>query len=71
MNNIYIRQILEISDNHAKTNHLRTLPGAKERLELWRADLLEEGSFDDVIFGCEGVFHTAMPVTSLANNPQV
>ncbi|KAM1157993.1 hypothetical protein ACFX1X_028849 [Malus domestica] len=28
-----------------KTEHLRSLDGAKERLHLFKADLLEEGSF--------------------------
>jgi len=27
-----------------------------------RADLTEEGSFDDAVMGCEGVFHIASPV---------
>jgi hypothetical protein len=42
--------------------HLWKIPGAKERLEIVRADLLEEGSFDDAVMACEGVFHTASPV---------
>ncbi|KAJ8900383.1 hypothetical protein K2173_025023 [Erythroxylum novogranatense] len=45
-----------------KTKHLLALDGAKERLHLFKADLLEEGSFDSVLSGCEGVFHTACPV---------
>ncbi|XP_006660279.1 tetraketide alpha-pyrone reductase 1-like [Oryza brachyantha] len=48
--------------NHKKVGHLWNLAGAKERLELVRADLLEEGSFDDAVMACEGVFHTASPV---------
>lgn len=27
-----------------------------------KGDLLEEGSFDEAVMGCEGVFHTASPV---------
>ncbi|XP_020396319.1 dihydroflavanoid reductase-like 1 isoform X1 [Zea mays] len=42
--------------------HLWKLPGAKERLQIVRADLLEEGSFDSAVMACEGVFHTASPV---------
>ena len=60
-----------ILDNVAKTHHLRTLHGAKERLELLRADLLEEGSFDAPISGCEGVFHTATPVKLVEKDPKV
>lgn len=54
-----------------KTEHLRALEGADERLELFEADLLEEGSFDSVIDGCVGVFHTASPVIVVTTNPQV
>ncbi|KAL7181282.1 hypothetical protein ACSBR1_040205 [Camellia fascicularis] len=48
--------------NNEKLGHLWRLAGAKERLELVRADLMEEGSFDDAIMGCHGVFHIASPV---------
>jgi hypothetical protein len=48
--------------NHKKVGHLWDLEGARERLELVRADLLEEGSFDDAVMACEGVFHTASPI---------
>ncbi|KDO35236.1 hypothetical protein SPRG_00081 [Saprolegnia parasitica CBS 223.65] len=44
-----------------KVAHLLALPGAAERLELFQADLLEEGSYDKAIEGCAGVFHTASP----------
>lgn len=30
-----------------------------DRLRLFRADLREEGSFDEVVKGCDGVFHVA------------
>ena len=54
-----------------KTEHLRELDGAKERLHLFKANLLEEGSFDSAVDGCDGVFHTASPVISSSDNPQV
>ncbi|KAF4373560.1 hypothetical protein F8388_025254, partial [Cannabis sativa] len=38
-----------------KTQHLLLLDGAKERLHLFEADLLKEGSFDSVVDGCECV----------------
>ncbi|KAL8159444.1 hypothetical protein V2J09_000981 [Rumex salicifolius] len=44
-----------------KTQHLLQLEGAKERLHLFEADLLKEGSFDSAINGCDGVFHVASP----------
>ncbi|KAK6928773.1 NAD-dependent epimerase/dehydratase [Dillenia turbinata] len=45
-----------------KTEHLVGLDGARERLKLFKANLLEEGSFDSLVEGCDGVFHTASPV---------
>ncbi|CAL4892634.1 unnamed protein product [Urochloa decumbens] len=48
--------------NFQKVAHLWKLSGANERLQLVRADLLEEGSFDDAVMACEGVFHVASPV---------
>ncbi|KAB1224850.1 Tetraketide alpha-pyrone reductase 1 [Morella rubra] len=53
-----------------KTEHLLALDGAKERLQLFKADLLEEGCFDPIVEGCQGVFHTASPVFFVASNPQ-
>ncbi|KAF2319622.1 hypothetical protein GH714_017657 [Hevea brasiliensis] len=45
-----------------KTEHLLTLDGAKERLQLFKADLLEEGSFDPVVEGCEAVVFNGKPL---------
>ncbi|XP_038980593.1 phenylacetaldehyde reductase-like isoform X2 [Phoenix dactylifera] len=53
-----------------RTEHLRALEGANERLQLFKANLLEEGSFDSVVEGCEGVFHTASPCYVNATDPQ-
>ncbi|RVW20373.1 Cinnamoyl-CoA reductase 1 [Vitis vinifera] len=53
-----------------KTQHLLSLDGAQERLHLFKADLLEKGSFDSVVDGCDGVFHTSSPVALEAINPQ-
>ncbi|KAL6327722.1 hypothetical protein AAG906_024691 [Vitis piasezkii] len=53
-----------------KTEHLLALEGAKERLHLFEANLLEEGSFDSVVDGCDGVFHTASPVVMIVDDPQ-
>ncbi|XP_030450587.2 tetraketide alpha-pyrone reductase 1 isoform X1 [Syzygium oleosum] len=56
--------------NEKKVAHLWTLEGAKERLRLVKADLMEEGSFDGAIMGCEGVFHTASPVLRPSRDPK-
>ncbi|KAI3448865.1 hypothetical protein Pfo_005530 [Paulownia fortunei] len=55
----------------SKVAHLKALEGAKERLQLFQANLIEEGSFDAVVDGCDGVFHTASPVIlDNVNDPQ-
>ncbi|XP_031274053.1 cinnamoyl-CoA reductase 1-like [Pistacia vera] len=46
-----------------KNDHLRKLEGAKERLILCRADLLDYEGLKEAIRGCDGVFHTASPVS--------
>jgi len=52
-----------------KTEHLHALEGAKDRLQLFKANLLEEGSFDAGVAGCECVFHTASPFFIETNDP--
>ncbi|XP_044495984.1 cinnamoyl-CoA reductase 1-like [Mangifera indica] len=47
-----------------KNDHLRELEGAKERLILCRADLLDYEGLKEAIKGCDGVFHTASPVST-------
>lgn len=49
-------------------SHLLGLDGANERLHLFEAELLEEQSFDAAINGCEGVFHTASPLSFTAKS---
>lgn len=39
--------------------HLVSLWTGSERLRLFRADLEDEGSFDEALQGCDGVFHVA------------
>lgn len=53
-----------------KTAHLLALDGAKERLQLFKANLLEEGSFDPIVSGCDAVFHTASPFYHAITDPQ-
>ncbi|XP_027106920.1 phenylacetaldehyde reductase [Coffea arabica] len=52
------------------TEHLISLDGAKERLHLFVADLMKDGSFDEVVDGCEGVFHTASPFKPVVSDPE-
>jgi hypothetical protein len=60
-----------VSGNVEKTKPLLELPGAKEQLSIWRADLSEEGSFDEAIAGCTGVFHVATPMDFESKDPEV
>ncbi|KAB2021407.1 hypothetical protein ES319_D07G136700v1, partial [Gossypium barbadense] len=53
-----------------KTRHLLGLEGAESRLMLFKADLLEQGSFDFRVEGCVGVFHIASPVYLHVLDPQ-
>ncbi|KAB1226406.1 Tetraketide alpha-pyrone reductase 1 [Morella rubra] len=59
-----------VTDDPKRTNHLVELDGAKERLHLFKANLLEESSFDAAIQGCDGVFHTSSPFYNDVKDPQ-
>lgn len=59
------------SANMKKVKHLLDLPKAETHLTLWKADLAEEGSFDEAIKGCTGVFHVATPMDFESKDPEV
>lgn len=52
----------------SKNAHLLALEGAKERLTLCRADVLDRASLRAAFAGCHGVFHVASPVS---NDPEL
>eukprot|EP01088_Endostelium_zonatum_P021465 TRINITY_DN8490_c0_g1_i1.p1 TRINITY_DN8490_c0_g1~~TRINITY_DN8490_c0_g1_i1.p1 ORF type:complete len:355 (-),score=95.93 TRINITY_DN8490_c0_g1_i1:52-1047(-) len=55
-----------------KVAHLTSLPGAAERLQLFKADLLDgPEAFDEVFTGAEGVFHTASPLSGKTEDEYV
>lgn len=58
-------------DNEKKVGHLRKIasesPGT---LKLFRADLLQDGVFDEPMAGCELVYHTASPFIIRVKDPQ-
>jgi len=62
---------LDCQGNLKKVQHLLDLPNAKTLLTLWKADLSEEGSYDDAINGCDGVFHVATPMDFESKDPEV
>ncbi|KAF8665209.1 hypothetical protein HU200_054105 [Digitaria exilis] len=51
----------------SRNAHLHELEGAKEKLSLLRADLMDPESLRAAFRGCHGVFHVASPVS---NDPQ-
>ncbi|KAL6844003.1 hypothetical protein ACP4OV_025676 [Aristida adscensionis] len=57
-------------DNVEKNSHLKDLQGLGP-LEIFRADLEDEGSFDDAVAGCDYAFLLAAPVNLTSeNNPE-
>jgi uncharacterized protein YbjT (DUF2867 family) len=57
-----VRATVRDPANEVKTEPLRSLPGASERLELVKADLLQpEDKWGPVVAGCDYVLHTASP----------
>ncbi|KAG4147000.1 hypothetical protein ERO13_D05G195700v2 [Gossypium hirsutum] len=65
-----VRATVRDPDNSKKVKHLLELPKAETHLTLWKADLAEEGSFDDAIQGCTGVFHVATPMDFESEDPE-
>ncbi|URD95354.1 Dihydroflavonol4-reductase [Musa troglodytarum] len=69
-NGYVVRATVRDPSNQKKVKPLLDLPGSAERLSIWRADLDEEGSFAEVIKGCEGVFHVATPMDFESKDPE-
>ncbi|KAE8796920.1 Dihydroflavonol-4-reductase [Hordeum vulgare] len=65
-----VRATVRDTADPKKTLHLQALEGAKERLHLFKASLLEEGTFDAAIAGCDCVFHTASPFYHNVKDPK-
>ncbi|XP_061353356.1 dihydroflavonol 4-reductase-like [Gastrolobium bilobum] len=65
-----VRATVRDPANMKKVKHLLELPGANTNLSLWKADLAEEGSFDEAIKGCIGVFHVATPMDFESKDPE-
>ncbi|XBJ04818.1 hypothetical protein VPH35_023696 [Triticum aestivum] len=59
-----------LSDGTEKNSHLEDLQ-ALGPLEIIRADLNEDGSFDQAVSGCDYVFPVAAPVNMLSADPEV
>ncbi|KFK31813.1 hypothetical protein AALP_AA6G162000 [Arabis alpina] len=65
-----VRATVRDPGNLKKVQHLLDLPNAKTQLTLWKADLSDEGSYDDAINGCDGVFHVATPMDFESKDPE-
>lgn len=65
-----VRATVRDTEDPVKTKHLLDLPGANERLILYKADMDDEGSFDAAIDGCEGVFHLATRTVFESRDPE-
>jgi len=65
-----VRGTVRDPKQHAKVAHLLELPHARDRLQLFAADLTIDGSFDEPIRGCVGVFHSASPFFFQTSNPE-
>uniref|UniRef100_A0A0D9V1Q1 NAD-dependent epimerase/dehydratase domain-containing protein n=1 Tax=Leersia perrieri TaxID=77586 RepID=A0A0D9V1Q1_9ORYZ len=65
-----VRATVRDTADPKKTLHLRGLDGAKDRLHLFEANLLEEGAFDAAVNGCDSVFHTASPFYHNVKDPK-
>ena len=61
---------LKPPDDMAKNSHLKDLQ-ALGQLEVFRADLDEEGSFDEAVAGCDYAFLVAAPVNITTENAEV
>lgn len=65
-----VRGTVRDASDLSKYDYLTKLPGAKARLELVSAQLLDEGAFDALAEGCEYIMHTASPYVIDVKDPQ-
>ncbi|WP_282035787.1 NAD-dependent epimerase/dehydratase family protein [Saccharicrinis aurantiacus] len=57
-------------NNESKIAHLKeAAKGAAGKLHFFRADLLQDGSYQEAMEGCELVYHTASPFTMDIKDP--
>lgn len=74
---MYVRIFVNWESNQCegdekKNGHLKKLENAKERLHLFKADVLDYDALCAAFAGCTGVLHIASPVPDgHVHNPQV
>ncbi|MCF8233867.1 MAG: aldehyde reductase [Bacteroidales bacterium] len=70
-NGYNVRLAARNKSNKSKFEHLLKIAEAgRGALDIWEADLLKEGSFDEAAKGCEAVMHIASPFTLRFKDPQ-
>lgn len=70
---LHVNATVRDPSSNQKVGHLKTLGKASTgKLNLFKADLLEKGSFDEPMQDCELVIHTASPffVTGIKNSEE-
>nr|ABP57077.1 dihydroflavonol 4-reductase [Coleus scutellarioides]ABP57078.1 dihydroflavonol 4-reductase [Coleus scutellarioides] len=65
-----VRATVRDPENLKKVKHLTELPRADTNLTLWKADMNTEGSYDEAVQGCIGVFHMATPMDFESDDPE-
>jgi len=66
-NGYQVRGTVRSLKNPVKVQHLREM---KEVVQLFEADLLVDGSFDECFAGCSAVLHVASPFQMMVDDPQ-
>ncbi len=66
----HVRGTVRSLEKPEKYDFLTSLPGAGQRLQLFEAELLTEGCFDQAVDGCDYVLHTASPYVLTVEDPQ-
>ncbi|XP_057787328.1 dihydroflavonol 4-reductase-like [Salvia miltiorrhiza] len=65
-----VRATVRDPENLKKVKPLIELPKADTNLTLWKADMNIDGSYDEAVQGCEGVFHMATPMDFESDDPE-
>jgi nucleoside-diphosphate-sugar epimerase len=66
-----LRVCVRNKNNTGKFRHLEEIAGKTTgKIEIWEADLLQNGSFNDAAGGCDAIMHVASPFTLRFRDPK-
>lgn len=66
-----VHAVVRDPNNDKKIGHLKEVAqSAPGEIQFFKGDLLEPGSYKEAMEGCELVYHTASPFTTVVKNPQ-